>query len=63
MGCFLKVNHSIMSEGQYGGLLADLDVSFFKSKRGLLKVSQLVSVDSIMSLPFLFKLWDKEAVI
>uniref|UniRef100_A0A3B5KPJ7 MARVEL domain-containing protein n=1 Tax=Takifugu rubripes TaxID=31033 RepID=A0A3B5KPJ7_TAKRU len=30
-----------MSEGQYGGLLADLDVSFFKSKRGLLKVSQL----------------------
>lgn len=33
-----------MSEGLFGNLFADLDLAFFKSKRGLLKVAQMVSV-------------------
>lgn len=35
-----------MSEGLFGGLFADLNMAFFKSKRGLLKVAQMVSISA-----------------
>lgn len=35
-----------MSEGLFGGLFADLDMAFLKSKRGLLKVAQMVSISA-----------------
>lgn len=35
-----------MSEGQCGGLFADFNMAFLKSKRGLLKVAQMVSVSA-----------------
>lgn len=35
-----------MSEGLFGNLFADLDTSFLKSKRGLLKVAQMVSISA-----------------
>lgn len=35
-----------MSEGLFAGLFADLDMAFFKSKRGLLKVAQMVSISA-----------------
>ena len=46
MSFFTETNHSIMSEGVFGGLFTDLDVTFFKSKRGLLKVAQMVSISA-----------------
>lgn len=46
MRFFTKTNHSIMSEGLFAGLFADLDMAFFKSKRGLLKVAQMVSISA-----------------
>lgn len=35
-----------MSDGLFGGLFADMDVAFLKSRRGLLKVSQMVSISA-----------------
>lgn len=35
-----------MSQGLFGGLFADLDMAFVKSKRGLLKVAQMVSISA-----------------
>lgn len=46
MRFFTKTSQPIMSEGLFGGLFADLDMAFLKSKRGLLKVAQMVSISA-----------------